>query len=874
MKKILGLVLAVLLCFSLVSVNATEEVKVLTDLGIITGYEDGTFKPNQIITRAEMAKLLACVAGADGSMVDEVFSDVPATHWANGYINYGYTMGAIAGRGDGTFDPEGKVTFNEATKMIVSLLGYDIVAAAKGGYPKGYLYVADNMLKLTKGIAARDGSRQTVATLLYNALEAPIMEPTSWSEGDLEFTKGDRTLLKDYLEITKAEGIVTETFYENFTDKEDTDVTIAGVGTFAANDTGAENYFGYSVIVYINDDDELVAIAPKNNENDTLEITFDKFENCNTTNKKNYVLFEYYEDLNDEEPTTAKYSDELVYYVNGVEKNSYTIDIDKDGFIRYLDNDGDNIYDFAFVEEVTDEYVVKAINEKSYKITGKKGSVTLDPEDEDQYITFIKNGEIVDFETIAEDDVLSIVELYKGNVKKVYISSETVAGRVTSTTNDKYKIGNNRYHKSESCGEIAKGDEGIFYLNYNGKIAYKEAQKVSGGNYAFVLDVDSSEPMFDTTVYTLLMLTDTGKWIEANFAEKVTFYKGGVKQGVLKLEDGIDNIAALSNNAFVALNDEITLNELANYRVIKYTLNSKGEITAITIPLAPNGKINEEDFSIVEEFTNEEYDANRDRFAGITGKGTLDKNSTVFVVEDEISTLSKKSQITIGATLKDEELYTGVAFDCVDGVYQCMVITNTESAIADDAMFIIIKEITEEINDDDEAYYVIEGYCNGEEITYETVATDEFDFELDTILEGNVIEVAFDKDNLVNDVKVIEFSDYDAEYDYEDEDGIAYYYGFLVDEELDGNYTFVDEHEINIKNANITYVDTTGRKYKYELNENIEDYLDSIIYADEDRTIFDEDAMNEETVYTALVKVVDGYAIDIVIYGMEYEKGE
>jgi hypothetical protein len=201
-----------------------------------------------------------------------------------------------------------------------------------------------------------------------------------------------------------------------------------------------------------------------------------------------------------------------------------------------------------------------------------------------------------------------------------------------------------------------------------------------------------------------------------------------------------------------------------------------------------------------------------------------------------------------------------------------MVITNTESAIADDAMFVIIKEITEEINDDDEAYYVIEGYCNGEEITYETVAADEFDFEPDTILEGDVIEVGFDKDNLVNDVKVIEFSDYDAEYDYEDEDGIAYYYGFLVDKELDGNYTFVDEHEINIKNANITYVDTTGRKYKYELNENIEDYLDSIIYADEDRTIFDEDAMNEETVYTALVKVVDGYAIDIVIYGVEYLK--
>lgn len=919
MKKILCLISCIILSFSICvntfaftdiseSNSYLEAIELLSDLDILNGYEDGTFRPDATITRAEMAKILVSTLNgksfANGMTKQNTFIDVPENHWAAGYVNYAESIEVVSGRGEGIYDPEAPVTYAEAIKLVVAALGYTPVANIKGGYPDGYLYVANNMLKITKGIVGDTNSPATrgmVAKLLFNSLETKIMEQDSWSALNPEYIQGERTFLRDYLEVTKVEGVVTETFYSETTvDKENQTIEIltssidgytaknfddrdsdyvfdtepGDTYTFEVNGTGAETYFSYTITAYVRDfegEDELVAIAPKGNKNTTLEIAFDKFEDCEITEKTKYVLFEYFENLDDEKPATAKHSNKLIYYVNGVEKNSYTIDTDKDGYIRFLDNNGDGVYDYAFVEEVTDELAVKAINEKSHRITAKgTGSITLDPKDEDKYITFVKDNEIVDFDAIAEDDILSIVELYDGNVIKVYISSDTVEGRVTSTTGGKYKIAGNKYHKSTDCGTISKGDEGIFYLNYNGKIAYKEAEKVSGGNYAFVLDVDTSEPMFGTPVYTILMMNTSGKWMEIEFAEKVSFYYGSDKVGTIKFEDGLDAIDELSKGYFVADGEEIAMGDIVNHRIIKYTLNSTGELSSISIPLSANGKVNEEDFSIVEAFVDEEYDANRDRFAGIVGKGTINNDSAVFVIDDEITEISKKSQVSMDINLKDEELYSGIAFDCVDGIYQCMVITNTESAIADDAMFVIVKEITEDINDDDDAYYIIEGYSNGKEVSYETTTTDEFDIVLDELVEGSVIEVAFNKDNLVDDVNVITFEDNDTNYDYEDEDGVAYFCGYLVDEELDGNYTFVGEHEINVKNANITYVDTTGRKYKYTLDENIEDYLGSIIYADEDETIFDDEAMKEETVYVALAKVVDGYAIDIVIYGIEY----
>jgi hypothetical protein len=978
LKKVLALVMACAMLFTMSSFAFTdvaedasylEAVTMLSKLGIINGYEDGTFLPDNTITRAEAAKVLVCALNAaeqaEGMAEDNIFTDVPGSHWAAGYVNYASNFGIIAGRGNGIFDPEAPVTYEEIVKMVVAMLGYTPVANVKGGYPTGYLYVANNMLKITKGATGVTGDaakRWVVARLLFNALEAKIMEQDVWSASDPEYVQGDQTLLKDYLEVTKIEGIVTETFYSAATvDKEDQEVeitttTIDGYSyknyddkdsdyifdtvpgdayTFEANGTGAENYFGYTITAYVRDfeeDDELVAVAPKGNKNATLEIAFDEFEADSwKDNKSTYYTFEYYESLDDEEPVVAKVRKEVVekevedafYALNGEvgDISSFISDIagvygedcDVDGNVRLLDNDGNGIYDFIFVEETTEEIAVKSINEKNYKVTGKTGtaSMVLDPESDDYYVAFYKDGAVASFEDIAEDDILTIVELYDGNVKKVYISSETVEGRVTSTTKD-YKIAGAIYSKSnEYSATISKGDEGTFFLNYNGKIAYAEAEKVSGGNYAFVLDVNTREPIFGTPIYTVLMMNEKGEWIQAELAAKVSFYTFDGTEFVketIEIEDEMADIETASAGWFTATLDdyyELGLGEdLEANRVIKYALNSAGEIASITIPTAEDAE--EEDFRIAAELDENEYNAERNRLVGKTG---VAENAVVFAVDvesNDLADVSKKKEVSIASAslFKDEEVYSGLAFDDVDDAFNCLVVTSSEASIAEDAALLVVDEIYEEENDEEEAYLVITGYMNGEEVTLETVADTDLasaftvvdlegnevadfyeNYDAEDYTEGAVLEVALDDAGLVTDIKVVytkaEDFDvlYDTDYDYEDEDGIAYFAGLLIDEEVDGNYTMLgaadgvtEVAEINVKNARIYSVDMTRKTTKFAVEDSIDSFLDTLIYDDEDRTILDTDTMeDEESEYCfAVAKVVDGYAIDVVVYTVVY----
>ena len=111
MKKVLSLVLAfamILGSFGFVfgsdftDVKDTEvyseAVNALAGLGVIGGYPDGTFKPANVVTRAEMATMIVNALGipVSGGAATR-FSDVPASHWASGYIAYAVSVGFVAG---------------------------------------------------------------------------------------------------------------------------------------------------------------------------------------------------------------------------------------------------------------------------------------------------------------------------------------------------------------------------------------------------------------------------------------------------------------------------------------------------------------------------------------------------------------------------------------------------------------------------------------------------------------------------------------------------------------------------------------------------------------------------------------------------------
>ncbi len=159
------------------SASYAEAVNALANRGIINGYEDGSFHPDSTITRAEVAAVIVRMLGLEGYAKQgaTIFTDVVADHWASGYINMAQSRGIINGMGDGTFAPSAEVKYEQIVKMLVAGLGrsYDQQAINHGGYPQGYIYVA-NQEGITNGVSGYVGqsaTRATVAMLVYNTMK-------------------------------------------------------------------------------------------------------------------------------------------------------------------------------------------------------------------------------------------------------------------------------------------------------------------------------------------------------------------------------------------------------------------------------------------------------------------------------------------------------------------------------------------------------------------------------------------------------------------------------------------------------------------------------------------------------------------------------
>ena len=138
LKKVLALVVALTMVLGTVAfasfTDVTAEadsftaVQTLSSLEILNGYEDGTFKPEGDITRAEFCAVVCRALGLEGSANGAKgatqFTDVAADHWASGYINLAAGQKIVNGYGDGKFGPEDNVTYEQAVKMLVVALGF------------------------------------------------------------------------------------------------------------------------------------------------------------------------------------------------------------------------------------------------------------------------------------------------------------------------------------------------------------------------------------------------------------------------------------------------------------------------------------------------------------------------------------------------------------------------------------------------------------------------------------------------------------------------------------------------------------------------------------------------------------------------------
>lgn len=206
--------------FAYTDYKDTEETELLSALDIMTGYKDGTFRPDNILTRSEAVKLLTVICGgkeqADAEYenkeglkeLDELpFSDVHKNLWSWSYWNYALNAKIINGFEDGTARPEESLTYAQFVKMLVSCVGYNMYAEEEGGYPNGYLRYGEQ-LGITKGITAdADGfvTREDAAKMTAKAINVPLCVPTGAIEDSkpvFVIMNGDNGYYRTLIEAT------------------------------------------------------------------------------------------------------------------------------------------------------------------------------------------------------------------------------------------------------------------------------------------------------------------------------------------------------------------------------------------------------------------------------------------------------------------------------------------------------------------------------------------------------------------------------------------------------------------------------------------------------------------------------------------------
>lgn len=155
----------------------------LRQLGLYTGYEDGSLGLNRNITRAEFATLAVRIEGLEGSAASlmenqslppQSFYDMPTDHWAFGYVSVAASNELIKGFEDGSFRPEEEITYAQALAIVIRILGYedDIV----GEWPDNYLDMGKE-LGLDKNVALNADTpinRGKIALLIFNGLQVVI----------------------------------------------------------------------------------------------------------------------------------------------------------------------------------------------------------------------------------------------------------------------------------------------------------------------------------------------------------------------------------------------------------------------------------------------------------------------------------------------------------------------------------------------------------------------------------------------------------------------------------------------------------------------------------------------------------------------------
>ncbi len=408
-------------------------VEVLSALEVLNGYDDGSFKGENVVTRAELAKILVCLT--EGASYDVsgfvgfgIFSDTDG-HWADGYIAKCVSKGYILGYDDGSFKPDAIVTTAEACIMLSRVLG-----EFKAGEDTGSMWALNGIVTATdsgiltdSSLSALEGlTRDDVAQMAFNLLMSE--EYVTYSSDDDAYTAVDN-----------AENLAKSVFGLEGSDTTDT--------------------MGRPATKYEFDDIDDVIVS------DLPDYTF-VGENDFTDDIDDEIDADYYTTLSTEYDTNTTSSAYSTSLLAGeiMEVYTYTYDTDKTG--AYV-----VVYSYATASVTKVTYVSDDDVTKVYVSSSK-------------YITL--DGDSSEF---AVDDVV-VYTLGTDNqtIDEMYIA-EVVTGTATAKATGYIKVDGVQYYYANSTSlnnEPDLGYEATAILDPNGYILDIDGVSEAGDEYVYV----------------------------------------------------------------------------------------------------------------------------------------------------------------------------------------------------------------------------------------------------------------------------------------------------------------------------------------------------------------------------------------------------
>ena len=648
LKRALSLALAAIMLVGMMVVSASaasynnltdkdeivnkDAVSMLVSLGIIEGKPDGSYAPTENVDRAQMAKMLSVIMnkGVDNSAlyqsVNSGLVDVN-TNWAKGHINYCYTTGIIAGRGNGTFDPSATVTALEAAKMLLVAVGYDpaiegfegadwainvSVRADEQGIFEGF----------TKDLSA-PLNRDDAALLIYNALDVEMIQ--SYTTNNYPIVYSDhRTILADKYGVIKVQGVVVANEWVSLASddgdaalKEGKTTIYNGEGIFSTtgnttvskedaslktqtfNVSTPVDMLGKTVNLYIKKTtilaDSTVYGDPVVSDVNTVvttgetvlysgakdpQVDYDKLLGENGLTDKDAKYFWNYNSGKYIPNTTEKYGDKTANV--------------KGATLTIIDNNGDGEVDYVLSVE-------KALADIT-SVNSKKETVTV------RTLGTLDNKDVVGYEDMAKEDVVLYVQ-YGGRTyleKPEVVTGEMEHFNVKGT--EKYMtVGGEKYKADEletnARTEVVKFDvtecdkaNGVqfetsynFYLDDYGNVIAFEEVEAAAKNYALVLDSAFSTNMLNTDAQVKVLLPDgTEKTYQLNWSASVKNWKDAnetTEQATEQLKTflGTDDGRAGSAGVYPAAG-------AAAGNLIAYSINDDDKMT-IDLPALDVGKV-------------------------------------------------------------------------------------------------------------------------------------------------------------------------------------------------------------------------------------------------------------------------------------------